>query len=416
MPGGALGAWMAGNRFRSDRYLRTLLFALALCAIAAASLFLLLGSPPPAASAWRVDALALLALLALQSLLLFVSRTRPASLLLLFVGLVLVLIIGLPYGPWLALKLALWTALVLEAGFAFERALAALCQASTLLVLLLFQRRLVVWGAPVDGPALGSLALAAAFLAALALLLWALRLFSSVIVSQESQLERLDEAIRELTSANLSFQNLAYTAQERAAEEERKRITREIHDAIGYALTNLIMTMEACLRLAPKEATALRELLSRAREESQTGLNETRKALHVLRRWVPERAKGLAAIQRLVNFFSKATGMAVKVDYYNASLSFGEDKDIVIYRMIQEGLTNAFRHGHASLVNVKFWKEEGSVTVTVWDNGVGGEGIKEGIGLQGMRERVELLGGSLSVARKVDGFQLSIRIPLEEGA
>jgi signal transduction histidine kinase len=408
---------MAGSRFRSDRYLRTFLFVLALCAIIVAFLLLILGEPPVAVAAtWRFDALVLLALLGLQSLALFVFKTRAAALLLVFLGLILVVIIGLPFGPWLAFKLALWTALVLEAGFAFERGLAALSQALVLGVLLLFQRRLIVWGVPIDGPNLGSLALSAGVLLALALLLWVLRLFSSVIVSQESQLERLDEAVRELTSANLSFQNLAYTAQERSAEEERKRITREIHDAIGYALTNLIMTMEACLRLAPKDATALRELLSRAREESQTGLNETRKALHVLRRWVPERAKGLAAIQRLVNFFSKATGMAVKVDYYNASLSFGEEKDVVIYRMIQEGLTNAFRHGHASLVNVKFWKEEGSVTVTVWDNGVGGESIKEGIGLQGMRERVELLGGSLSVARKVDGFQLSIRIPLEEGA
>ena len=63
-------------------------------------------------------------------------------------------------------------------------------------------------------------------------------------------MERLDEAVGRLTSANLTFQDLASTAQERSAEDERKRITREIHDAIGYALTNLIMTMEACMRLA----------------------------------------------------------------------------------------------------------------------------------------------------------------------
>jgi signal transduction histidine kinase len=174
--------------------------------------------------------------------------------------------------------------------------------------------------------------------------------------------------------------------------------------------------MEACLRLVSKDEEKLRVLLARAREEAQLGLNETRKVLRVLREEVPARARGLSAIHRLVTLFSNATGVTVKTEYCNASLSFGEEMDLAIFRMIQEGLTNAFRHGHANEIKVKFWQERDGITITFWDNGVGGDIIKEGIGLQGMRERVEQIGGTVQAYRTADGFELRTWLPLDGGA
>jgi signal transduction histidine kinase len=405
---------MVNGAFLSKAYLRTLLFVLLLgCLILSA--FLLLTGKPAVDVKWRFDSLALLAVLACQVGGIFLSRRASLSLALISIGLILVIVIGLPLGGRIEIKLALWSTLFLEAAVALEPPLTLICQAVCLVVIMFFQGRISAWGQLVRGPEVVELIAATFFLAVLALVLHALRLFSAITTSQEGQLERLDEAVGRLTSANLSFQNLASTAQERSAEDERKRITREIHDAIGYALTNLIMTMEACMRLAPREATTLRQLLARAREEAQVGLNETRKALRVLRGWSPAKARGLLAVQQLVNLFSEATGVTVKTEYCNADMSSGEEKDIVIYRMIQEGLTNAFRHGHASLIKVKFWQEKDGITVTLWDNGIAGESYKEGIGLQGMRERVERIGGTLRVYRTVDGFELSTWLPLEGG-
>lgn len=407
------GDAMVSGAFPIRAYLKVLLLILLLGCFILAAFLILRTAQPLIGVRWRWDSLGLLALLACQAAGVSLSRQTPLSLGLMFVGLVLVIGIGLPFGEWLALKLSLWSILFIESTLAFAPPLSLVCQASCLGVIMFFQGRVSAWGQPVRGPDVADLIAAALFLAALALVLHVLRLFFAAITRQEQQLERLDEAVGRLTSANLSFQNLASSAQERSAEDERKRITREIHDAIGYALTNLIMTMEACMRLAPREAQALRQLLARAREEAQVGLNETRKALRVLRGWSPPKTQGLPAIQQLVNLFSEATGVTVKTEYCNADLSFGEEKDAVIYRMIQEGMTNAFRHGHASLIKVKFWQERNGISVVLWDNGAAAESFKEGIGLQGMRERVERMGGTLRVDRMVDGFELSTWLPLD---
>ena len=409
---------MRSGAFPSHSYVKILVLSLIFCCIAV-SLLLLIFSPPeePAQDLrWRTDSLALLGVLALQAVGMALSRRLALSLALLSIGLILVLLIGLPFGDWLTLKLALWSLLVLESGAFLDPPLSLFCQAVCLAVIMLFQGRLSVWGHMITGPGLVALLTASAFMIALAGVVHFLHLFSSVIDRQEEQLARLDEAVRQLTRANLSFQNLASSAQERSAVDERKRITREIHDAIGYALTNLIMTMEACLRLVSKDEEKLRVLLARAREEAQLGLNETRKVLRVLREAVPEKVKGLSAIHRLVTLFSSATGVRVITEYCNASLSFGEELDLAIFRMIQEGLTNAFRHGHASEIKVKFWQEKDGITITFWDNGVGGDIIKEGIGLQGMRERVEQIGGTVLAYRTADGFELRTWLPLDGAA
>jgi signal transduction histidine kinase len=403
---------MINDTFPIKACLRVVLLILLLGCFILAAFLILKTMQSTLGVQWRLDSLGLLALLACQAAGVFLSRRTPLSLGLMFVGLVLVIIIGLPFGAWMALKLALWSILFVESTLAFAPPLSFVCQAVCLSVIMFFQGRLSAWGQPVLGPEVVDLIAGALFLAVLAFVLHVLRLLFAAITRQQQRLERLDEAVGRLTSANLGFQNLAAAAQERSAEDERKRITREIHDAIGYALTNLIMTTEACMRLASGEAPALRQLLVRAREEAQVGLNETRKALRVLRGWSPPKTQGLLAVQQLVKLFSEATGVAVKTEYCNADMSFGDEKDAVIYRMIQEGMTNAFRHGRASLIKVKFWQEQAGVSVILWDNGVAGDSFKEGLGLQGMRERIERIGGTLRVDRTLDGFELSTWLPL----
>jgi len=399
-----------------NAYLKILMLILLLGCFILSTFLILTTEQTSIGQRWRFDSLLLLVLLACQSVGVLISRRNLVSIMMIFIGLILVIIIGLPSGGKMALKLALWSILFLEVAAVFEPRLSLVCQAVLLVVIICFQQRLSAWGQAVSGPRLVDLFAAALFLALLALVLQVLRRFCNAITRQRQELVRLDEAVGRLTSANLGFQNLVSVAQERAAEDERKRITREIHDAIAYALTNLIMTMEACMRLTPKDSEQLRRLLALSREEAQVGLNETRRALRTLRDWSPPKPRGLPSIQQLVNLFSEATGVVVKTEYCNADLNFGEKTDVAVYRMIQEGMTNAFRHGHASQIKVKFWQEKGGISVTLWDNGTGEEGFTEGIGLQGMKERVENIGGTLRVCRTVDGFELSTWLPLEGGS
>ena len=86
--------------------------------------------------------------------------------------------------------------------------------------------------------------------------------------------------------------------------------------------------------------------------------------------------------------------------------------DLLLYRLVQEGLTNAFRHGRASEVSVNLWITTDELTVAIKDNGRGAAVIEEGVGLSGIRQRVGGLGGSLSYKAGTDGFSLSVRVPV----
>lgn len=397
--------------------LKGLILGLSLGSVCVALLALLSDrSDTPALEEWRMVSLALLGVILFLSVGLFLVRRVPWMLALLLGKLMLVILVAIPFGDSLLLKLALWISLFLDAGGYMDLPVSAIAQTVSLAIIMFLQRPYRAWGQDVVGLGAVPLIASGACLAGLALLLVLLRSSSSTIKAKIDQLERLDDAVRQMTVTNLSFQKIASTAQERSAEDERKRITRDIHDAIGYALTNLIMVMEAALRLVPENGEKLQELLGRAREEAQVGLNETRKALHMLRSVPQERVKGLTAIHRLVTIFTKATGVTVNAAYCNADQSFGDEKDMIIYRMVQEGMTNSFRHGHATRISLKFWQDESGITVTIGDNGVGSGDVKEGIGLQGMRERVEQIGGSFRADRVMDGFELAAWLPLGTGS
>ncbi len=87
--------------------------------------------------------------------------------------------------------------------------------------------------------------------------------------------------------------------------------------------------------------------------------------------------------------------------------------DGAIYRLLQESMTNAFRHGGATHVSVRFSVREREIEVMVRDNGRGAEEVEEGIGLAGMRERVERLGGRLSARSITGGFEVLAYLPRE---
>ena len=226
---------------------------------------------------------------------------------------------------------------------------------------------------------------------------------------------RLDSAVTELSHAQDGLMDDATSTRMLSTVEERNRITREIHDTIGYTLTNVSMMLEAAQDLAREEPPKLIETLRSAREQSRQGLDDIRQALHLLRDKEERRPVGLVAVQRMTQTFARATGIRVEVEYGNMPMSCGEECDGVIYHFIQEGLTNAFRHGQATAIRVALWIEKRHYRISVRDNGTGAENLSEGIGLLGMRERLGKLGGTLMVRNVIDGFEIIASVPrLEE--
>jgi signal transduction histidine kinase len=232
----------------------------------------------------------------------------------------------------------------------------------------------------------------------------------------DKTLKGLHGSVMQLMAANMVFQHYASTVEDKALINERNRITRDIHDSVGYTLMNLAMMLEASRDLSRRDKREeLETMLVRAKDQVKEAIKETRATLHILRTDEGPPSVGVRAINKLITTFAAATDVIVDIEYGNAPWSFGEEVDAVVYRMVQEGLANAFRHGKATRVAISLWVEHNEVSLQVYDNGKGFiEGpTREGIGLQGMRERVEPRGGRIRFSGDEMGCKLSAWIPLE---
>jgi signal transduction histidine kinase len=231
-------------------------------------------------------------------------------------------------------------------------------------------------------------------------------------VRASTELTRMAQAVEQLANANTGFQHYAAKAKEESSRQERERITRELHDIIGYALTSVGMMIEAARQVAPEEPRQLKEILQQARMQTSECFEKSRSAIHNLRSKMAGPDTGMTDIARLCRVFGDATGIVVRTEFGNAANSYGAELDELLYRAVQEGLVNAFRHGNATLVEISFWEESDQLVLTVVDNGEGSTSVHKGIGLHGMEERAAQFKGTLSAGSGVRGFSLTLTVPL----
>jgi signal transduction histidine kinase len=189
-----------------------------------------------------------------------------------------------------------------------------------------------------------------------------------------------------------------------AQEEERGRLARELHDEIGQALTGLLLGLESLPGSEP-----LKELVRRT-------LAEVRRLAWDLRPSVLDHLGLKAALERYVREFSERTGIRVDLSFHLLH-PLPREWETVIYRVVQEALTNVARHAESPWAAVGVLEAEGEVRVFVEDGGRGfvPEAVEAGRqGLLGMRERVELVGGRfLLESAPGRGTWIQIRLPLE---
>ena len=231
------------------------------------------------------------------------------------------------------------------------------------------------------------------------------------LVWSERERHRLDSSLTSLAAANMSFQSYTIDLEERSVEKERQRITRDIHDIVGYTLTNNIIMMEAAVDMIRKDPLGVPRLLHSARQNSEQGLQQIRAALYQLRAQSERAPEGIGATIRMVRVFQRATGVEVRLELGGEHLHVSGEASAAILHFVQEGLINSFRHGRATQILVMFHLAETDLAVNVWDNGAGASAPVEGIGIAGMRERAEQIGGSLTYENAIDGFSITLRIP-----
>lgn len=229
----------------------------------------------------------------------------------------------------------------------------------------------------------------------------------------ESTVHHLDTTINQLSKINQDLQQYARTIDEEAISRERNRISREIHDISGYRFTNVIALMDAAISMGGRDPERLQELCLAARNQARDGLLETRRALRALRADEHHIKHGISAIYKICSVFEQVTDIKITIESGNIPNSFGPDIDMAVYRLVQEALTNAMRHGRATAVSIYFWIHDEILEIVVQDNGIGAQQVVKGIGLSGMEERLASFGGTLETGSVPEGgFRLKAQIPL----
>lgn len=210
-------------------------------------------------------------------------------------------------------------------------------------------------------------------------------------------------------------------ASERAAEEERRHLLREIHDGISQGVFMLSLGLESSARRAESSGTdsELTDRLDALARVAKGTLLETRGLLFDLNRVMAGEASVSELVRNQASEFQTVTGIAVHVDVHGAEVPLPASVVGELYRVLQESLSNVYRHAQATEARITVEYSPDTLAVEVVDNGVGfdqaGTNRRLGHGLRTMSERVESLGGAFAVnSREGEGTQLRLVIPRQE--
>ena len=237
----------------------------------------------------------------------------------------------------------------------------------------------------------------------------------TLVQNKHQEKERIQSLNEQLESANEQLRLYAAEAERTAETRERNRLAREIHDTLGHTLTGLAAGMDACMVLIDVAPQKAREQLEKLRDVAKHGLKDVRRSVKKLRPDDLERLPLREALTHMVKEYADTTSMEVELSIEGWPEAMRQDVEEVIYRIVQEGLTNANRHGHATKAVVNFRLEEGRLKIRIVDNGQGCQETVPGFGLRHMRERLDLLHGSLA-CHSENGFALEAVIPVGQGA
>lgn len=221
----------------------------------------------------------------------------------------------------------------------------------------------------------------------------------------------LEDKVKERTAELAEIHRETVSALvEQSRLEERNRIAREIHDTIGHTLTAVLIQMEAAKRLLTRDIDLTRQKIELCQEQVRRGLDEVRKSVHLLH----EDGGQEDDTQRLEAFLAEImrhTGVSIR-HHVSPGLKLNPAQRHVIYRALQEGITNGIRHGHSRAFDFSLTAEGGILNFVLKDFGHGAEKVQFGFGLNSMRERVEELHGTLKVDSRVgDGFSITLTLP-----
>ncbi|CRK82004.1 sensor histidine kinase [Neobacillus massiliamazoniensis] len=251
-------------------------------------------------------------------------------------------------------------------------------------------------------------------------LFWSTRIKREANEMSARHLKELEEIHVKLKSTHIELQQAHKELEESTVQslryavlEERTRIARDIHDSIGHGLTSIIVQLQALPYMVKAESSKMDNTLQTVLDTARDCLKEIRSVVHQM--VIDDEGIGLIALQSLIKRVQEQSGLKVKLTITEQTPQWKTDIFELLYRILQEALTNVIRHAEASDVEVTISEETGNLIMTIMDNGIVTEDTQllPGFGLSGIQARCQRVGGScIMQSRKPHGLALIVRIPL----
>ena len=226
--------------------------------------------------------------------------------------------------------------------------------------------------------------------------------------------DELNQVNSKLQEANLQLERYARESEKMAETRERNRLAREIHDTLGHTLTGIIAGLDACVAIMDIAPEATKMQLQAITDVARQGMTDVRRSVKALRPDALEKLSLEEALKKSIEEMRQATQAEIRYSCTAELRHFSEDEEDVIYRIVQESITNSIRHGHADQIKIEIRRVYNKLQICIADNGIGCEEVKKGFGLHHLEERIQMLQGSLEYESK-NGFTVRVELPIRWG-
>ena len=230
------------------------------------------------------------------------------------------------------------------------------------------------------------------------------------ILSAITERHRIEEELRMAFQANRELNSYLALSEKIAEDRERKRIAREIHDTLGHALTGISAGIDAVKVLVDIDTNRAKEQLNNVSVVVRDGIRDVRGSLNKMRPGALENNTLKEALIKIIREYEAISNLEIHLLYKWDNIDLDIAKEDIVFRVIQESITNSVRHGHAKTIWIELLEEEEAYVMTIQDDGVGFDELHYGYGLKQMQERLMIIGGSVRFENR-DGFYTHIEIP-----
>jgi len=251
--------------------------------------------------------------------------------------------------------------------------------------------------------------------------IWAIRVRREAKESSRKHFEelqqmhsQLEQTHRELQIAHQELEEATALSLRYAVLEERTRIARDLHDSIGHGLTSVIVQLQALPFMIKMNEEKTNQTISTVLEVARQCLTEVRLVVHKMAE--EDEDTGLVALKSLIKRVQDQSGLSISFRSLGVMSNWKPEMTEMLYRVLQEALTNVIRHAQATQVAVTVDEHASELTMTVKDNGIFNDDTEyePGFGLAGMKARCEREGGSCTVqACHPHGMMLIVTVPTD---